>query len=193
MIGNRQVVVDCLRHAHESLRFIVCSRIIGQHLNRIHGIIAACIEEALYIMFLHDLKYFLINIFMTLNLRHLKTAGAKECGRRSLEQFNACLIIQIVTKINHLVIQKSLDTMHHTINFLHTQFLCGCINTCHGRINNGCRAARLTNNNISFHFSCLSFDYFLIYCRFIRCPQDINTIIPNIRRQNKSLCDRVLE
>ena len=56
VVGYRQVIVDCLGNAHETLRLVMSSRIIGQHLYGIHGVISACIEQTLNIMLLHDLK-----------------------------------------------------------------------------------------------------------------------------------------
>ena len=54
----------------------IADGLVGQHLDRIHRVVAACIEEAFDIMFLHDFKNFLVNIFVSFNLRHLKTTGA---------------------------------------------------------------------------------------------------------------------
>ena len=76
VVGYRQVIVDCLGNAHETLRLVMSSRIIGQHLYGIHGVISACIEQTLNIMLLHDLKYLLVYFFMSFNLRHFETAGA---------------------------------------------------------------------------------------------------------------------
>ena len=74
MVCNRKIVVDRLRNTHESLRFVMSSRIVGKHLYGIHRIVSACIEQAFDIMFLHDLKNFLIYIFMSFDLGHFKTA-----------------------------------------------------------------------------------------------------------------------
>ena len=84
MIRYRQIIVNGLWHAHKSLRLVMRRRIIGQHFNRIHGVVAARVKQALDIMLLHDLKNLLVNVLMSLDLRHLKTAGTKKCRRRSL-------------------------------------------------------------------------------------------------------------
>ena len=104
VVCHRKVIVDGLGNAHESLRLIVCCCIIGQHLHRIHRVIAACIEQTLNVMLLHDLKYFLIYILMSLDLGHLETAGTQERRGCSLKQFDSGLIIQIVTQIDHFII-----------------------------------------------------------------------------------------
>ncbi len=84
VIRYRQIVINGLRNAHEPLRLIVCCRIVGQHLNGIHGIITSGIEQTLDVMLLHDLEYLLIYILMSFDLRHFKTAGTEECRRSSL-------------------------------------------------------------------------------------------------------------
>ena len=76
VIGYRQVIVNCLGNTHEALRLIVSSRIIGQHLHRIHGVISACVEKTLNIMLFHDFEYFFVYFLMSFNLRHFETAGA---------------------------------------------------------------------------------------------------------------------
>ena len=52
MVCNRKVVVNRLWNAHKPLWFALHCRIIGEHLNRIHRIISADIEQALDIIFL---------------------------------------------------------------------------------------------------------------------------------------------
>ena len=59
-VCDRQIIINGLRNTHESLRLIVCCRIVRQHLNGIHGIVTACIEQTLYIMLLHNLEYLLL-------------------------------------------------------------------------------------------------------------------------------------
>ena len=65
--------------------------------------------------------------------------------------------------------------MNHTINLLYAQFLGSGINACYGRINNGCRAAGLTNNNISFHCH-ISFILFVFSIRRTDLPVRPNLI-----------------
>ena len=152
MVGYRQVIVNGLGNAHETLRLVVRCRIIGQHLHRIHGIVTARVEQALDIMLLHDLENLLIYILMSFNLGHFETAGAEECGRGSLQQLDSGLIIQILSKVDQVVLQEALNAMYHTIDLLYAKLL-GCrIHTGNGRVDDSGRSAGLSNYNVSSHF-----------------------------------------
>ena len=46
--------------------------------------------------------------------------------------FDSHFIVKIWSQIYDLILQKSFDAMHHTINFVYTQFFCRCINAGYG-------------------------------------------------------------
>ena len=152
VVGYRQIVINGLGNAHETLRLVMCRRIIGQHLHRIHGIISARIEQALDIMLLHDLENLLVHILMTFNLGHLETAGAEECGRGSLQKLDSGLVIQILTEIDQVVLQEALNAVYHTIDLLYAKLLGRRIYAGNGRVDDSGRSAGLSNYNVSFHF-----------------------------------------
>ena len=144
VIGNRKVIVDGLRNAHEQLLLAVLLRIVAQHLYGIHGVIAACIEQGINVMLLHDLEDVLVNILVSLNLGHLEAAGAQECGRSSLEKLNSHGICKILVQINKLILKEALDSVNHAIYMLRACCLGTGIYASDGGVDDGCRTAGLT-------------------------------------------------
>ena len=74
MVCHRQIVIDGFRDPHEFLRLIVNLCIVREHLDRVHGIVPAVIQEILDVVFLQNREKFLIDCFISLYLREFISA-----------------------------------------------------------------------------------------------------------------------
>ncbi len=144
MVRDGQIVVDGLWNPHKQLALAMVFGIVTEHLHRIHRVIAARIEKCIDVMRFHDPEDVLVDILVSLDLRHLEAAGTQEGRRCSLEQLNAHRICKVLVQINQLVLQKALNAVNHSVNMLCTCCLCAGIHARDGRVDDGGRAARLT-------------------------------------------------
>ncbi len=141
MVCDGEIVVDGLRNTHEALLFAFLCCIVRQHLDGIHGIVAANIEQTFDLILVHNLEHLIIDFLIAFDLRQFITAGTKEGRRRSFQNLDIRVIFHILGHIHDILCQKALDAMMHSIDFLDSQFLCSREHTCQRRIDDCGRSA----------------------------------------------------
>ncbi len=149
VIGDRQIIVDGLGNAHEGLLLAMLLRIVGEHLDGVHGVIAACVEQGVNVVLLHHLEDLLVDILMSFRLGHLVAAGAQEGRGSSLQELDAHGICEILVEIHDLALQEALDAVNHAVDMNSTLLLGTDIDAGNGGIDDGCGAAGLTYYYVS--------------------------------------------
>ena len=84
VVRQSQIVVDGLRHAHEFLGLSRQDGVIGQLLDRVHGIVSADVDEALHVQLVEDLENLHVDLLVLVDGRQLVAAGAEKGRRRPL-------------------------------------------------------------------------------------------------------------
>ena len=108
-------------------------------------------------------KQLFVHGFVLVPVGQLIAAAAQEAGRGALEQLDVQIVRQHGGKIHHALLQQTGNTVAHTVHDVGTAALAALEYACQTCIDDGGRAARLTNDCIfthddfSFLFFCFGF------------------------------------
>ena len=154
MVGEGQIVVDGLGHTQKLLLMPLHDGIIGQLLDGIHGIVSSDINEGFDVQLVQNLENLLVDLTVLMDLRKLEPAGAKECGRSSLQQLDVHVGMDLSGQIHILLVQKALNSVKHSVNLVEASLSGRLIDACQTGIDHGSGAARLSYNDVAFlcHF-----------------------------------------
>ena len=167
MVGHHQVVIDGLGNAHEADIALDAVAVLGQLADGIHGVVAANVEEVANVQLFQDGEQLLVNGLVIVPIGQLIAAAAQEAGRGALEQLDIQVIGQYGGKIHHALLQQTGNAVAHAVNDLSAAALAALEYACQTCIDDGGRAARLTNDCIFTHddFSFSSVSAFILSCR----------------------------
>ena len=132
MVCQGQVVIDGLRASDEADLGTEYQRVIRQFLDGIHGIVAADVDEAIDLQFIEDREDLLIGLDVLVDLRQFESAGSQISRRCSLQQLFVQSCFDVLGQIDVSLLQQTLDTVDHAVNFVVTSFLRGPVNPCQG-------------------------------------------------------------
>ena len=100
MVGDHQVIVDGLGHAHKAdVAADVCA-VVGQLADGVHRVVTADVEEVADVQLLQDLKQLDVD-GLTLGgvpVGQLVAAGTQIAGRRALQKLNVQCGFQLVVQ-----------------------------------------------------------------------------------------------
>ena len=167
VVGHHQVVVDGLGNAHEADVALDAVAVFSQLADGIHGVVAANVEEVANVQLFQDGEQLLVNGLVIVPIGQLIAAAAQEAGRGALEQLDIQVIGQHGGKIHHALLQQTGNAVAHAVNDLSAAALAALEYACQTSIDDGGRAARLTNDCIFTHddFSFSSVSAFILSCR----------------------------
>ena len=170
MVGQHQVVVDGLGHADEA-DLAVDGLAVGAQLgDRVHRVVAADVEHRADVVLPEQLKQLHKRLLVNDGVGQLVAAAAQEAGRRALEQLNVHLVAQHGIQIDELALEHALDAVLHPVDMGCAAGLGGLIDARQTGVDDGSRAARLTNQNIFHKFTSRIFYCILQYIFFYsRC------------------------
>ena len=166
MVGHHQIVIDGLGNAHEADVALDAVAVFSQLADGIHGVVAANVEEVANVQLFQDGEQLLVNGLVIVPIGQLIAAAAQEAGRGALEQLDIQIIGQHGGKIHHALLQQTGNAVAHAVNDLSAAALAALEYACQTSIDDGGRAARLTNDCIfthdDFSFSSVSAFYIIV-------------------------------
>ena len=169
MVGDHQVVVDGLGHAHKADVALDALAVLGQLADGVHGIVAADVEEVADVQLFQNGEQLFVDGLVLMPVRQLVAAAAEEAGRGALEQLDVQIVRQHGGKIHHPLLQQTGNAIAHTVNDLCAAVLAAFKYACKACIDDGSRTARLTNDCIfthdDFSFFVFLFRQYNITCR----------------------------
>ena len=169
MVGDHQVIVDGLGHAHEADVALDALAVLGQLADGVHGIVAADVEEVADVQLFEDGEELLVHGLVGVPVGQLVAAAAQEAGRRALEQLDVQVVGQHGGKVHHTLLQQTGDAVAHAVDDVGTAALAAFKDARKARIDDGSRTARLTNDCIfthdDFSFFVFLFRQYNITCR----------------------------
>ena len=160
VVGEHQVVVDGLGHAHEPDAAAHGLSVPGQLVDGVHAVVAADVEEPLDIQLLQNGEQLFKHRLVLLRRGQLVAAGAQEGGRRAFEQFDVNVGAQALREVADLFIQQALDAVQHAVHVLRAAVLAGLEHARQAGIDDGGGAAALADNCVC-HGNSSSFPGFL--------------------------------
>ena len=169
VVGDHQVVVDGLGHAHEADVALDALAVLGQLADGVHGVVAADVEEVADVQLFQNGEQLLVDRLVGVPVGQLVAAAAQKAGRGALEQLNVQIVRQHGGKIHHALLQQTGDAVAHTVHDVGAAALAAFKDARKARIDDGSRAARLADDCIFTHddFSFFVFSVSAIYktCR----------------------------
>ena len=169
VVGDHQVVVDGLGHAHKADVALDAFAVLSQLADGVHGVVAADVEEVADVQLFQNGEQLFVDGLVLMPVRQLVAAAAEEAGRGALEQLDVQIVRQHGGKIHHPLLQQTGNAIAHTVNDLCAAVLAAFKYACKACIDDGSRTARLTNDCIfthdDFSFFVFLFRQYNITCR----------------------------
>ena len=153
VVGDHQVVVDRLGHAHKTdVAADVCA-VVGQLADGVHRVVAADVEEVADVQLLQNVKQLNIDGLALggVPVGQLVAAGAEVAGRGALEQLDVQRSLQLVVQHAGAALQKAGNAVQHAVDLARAAALAAFIDTGQTCVDNGSRAAGLTDDCVFCH------------------------------------------
>ncbi len=129
VVGDHQVIVDGLGHAHKAdVAADVCA-VIGQLADGVHRVIAADVEEIADVQLLQNLKQLDVDGLALggVPVGQLVAAGTQIAGRRALEKLNVQCGFQLIIQYAGAALQHARHAVQHTVDLACTAALAALI------------------------------------------------------------------
>jgi len=153
VVGAVEVVVDRLGHAHDAAFVADLLHILGDLVAGVHGVIAAVVAEIADIILFEDFEDALVVGVIDIGVRDLVAAGAERGGRGIGEQRQLGGVLFVHD--HEFVVEHALDAVVCAVDLGDgARVESGTDNTVGGCVDDGRRAARLTDNERAFEFCC---------------------------------------
>ena len=153
VVGQHQVIVNGLGHADKA-DLAVDGLAVGAQLgDRVHRVVAADVKHRADVVLPEQLKQLHKRLLVNGGVGQLVAAAAQKAGRRALEQLNVHLVAQHGVQIDELALKHALDAVLHPVDMGCAASLGGLIDARQTGVDDGSRAARLTNQNIFHKFT----------------------------------------
>ena len=151
VVGEHQVVVDGLGHAHKAdVAADVCA-VVGQLADGIHRVVAADVEHGADVVLVKQGEQLDERGGIGVRVGQLEAAAAQIAGRSTLEQLDAHAVIQQDVELQQLLLEQTFDAVLHAVHLVCTQTAGGFVYACKAGVDHGGRAAALTNDDILGH------------------------------------------
>ena len=169
VVGDHQVVVDGLGHAHKADVALDALAVLGQLADGVHGVVAADVEEVADVQLFQNGEQLFVDGFVLVPVGQLVAAAAQKAGRRALEQLDVQIVRQHGGKIHHPLLQQTGNAIAHAVDDVCAAALAAFKDARKACIDDGSRTARLTNDCIfthdDFSFFVFLFRQYNITCR----------------------------
>ena len=153
MVGDHQVVVNGLGHAHKTDLAADMAAVIRQLADGVHAVVAADVEEIADVQFLQDLEQLLVDSFSFrgVPVGQLVAAAAQIAGRGALEQLDVHGAGKLVIQNADPAFQQTGHAVHHAVDFLCPAALAAFKYACQTRVDDRSGTAGLAHNRIFCH------------------------------------------
>ena len=151
VVGDHQIVVDGLRHAHEADVALDALAVLSQLADGVHRVVAADVEEAADVQLFEDGEELLVQGLVGVPVGQLVAAAAEEAGGGALEQLDVEVIGQQGGQVHDPLLQQTGDAVAHAVDDVRAAALAALEHTSQTCVDDRGGAAGLANDCIFTH------------------------------------------